>query len=230
MSRYPTYPSQPFTGSLPGVVAAGPPDLLASSSTGPYYQARIDRMYGRHLAGFGEVQDEAAEPEFALNELRLASQMDDTVGNGVFDSPGTKPNRYPDAGIFAGRWGLPGYIDREVSYQVSEVIDATTGRNVVYVPSGAVPLDSAAQIAYLEKGLYAPPTPPMLARETHPLRSSPTWDTMQVPQAVTKRREKAAKTTGVSGLPLGLSYNTAAVVLGLVGLAGTVAYFTMRKK
>jgi hypothetical protein len=223
MPTYPNYPTLPFTGNPPGLVSAGPRDLRASSSTAPYYQQRIDRMYGRHLAGFGEVQDEAADSGFALNELRLMAQADDVSGNGVFDPPGTKPNLYRDAGVFAGRYGIPGYIDRERSYKLSEVVDATTGRPVVYVPSGAVSIDSAAQVAYVERGQYDPPRPLMSAMRAHRLPERSTVNTMQAPQPV-----EAPK--AVSGLPFGMSYNSAALVAGVLALGGTVAYLALRKK
>lgn len=225
MPRYPNYPSQPYTGYPPGLISAGPADLRASSGTAPYYQDRIDRMYGRHLAGFGEVQDEAADEGYALNELRLMEEMDDVRGNGVFDPPGTKPNLYRDAGVFAGRHGIPGYIDREVVYKPSEVIDATTGRPVVYVPSGAVAIDSAAQVAHIEGGMYAPPRPVLDSQGGRILGGRPTWNVMQHPS-----RPKAKSAPAVSGLPFGLSWNSAAVLAGVLGLAGTVAYFTMKKK
>jgi hypothetical protein len=225
MSNYPTYPTQPFTGNLIGLVSAGPPDLRASSSTAPYYQGRIDRMYGRHLAGFGEVQDEAAEPDYTLNELRIMAEMDDVNGNGVFDQPGTRPNLYRDAGIFAGRYSIPGYIDREVTYRESEIIDATTGRPVVYVPSGAVAIDSAAQVAHIEGGRYNAPAPPFRHSGGRLLPQQSTVNVMQSPVPVTKQAPPA-----VAGLPFGMSHTAAAVLLGALGLAGTVAYFTMRKK
>ena len=225
MPYYPMHPSQPFTGNPPGLVSAGPSDLRASSSTGPSYQARIDRMYGRHLAGFGEVQDEAVDQGYALNELRLLEHMDDVKGNGVFDPPGTHPNLYRDAGVFAGRFGVPGYIDREVMYKVGEVVDATTGRNIAYVPAGAVAIDSAAQVAYIEGGRYAQPEPVIRTREGHVMRSQPTWNAEQH-----QGRSPSQGSPSISGLPFGLSYNQAAVLAGLVGLASAVAYVALRKK
>lgn len=225
MPYYSTHPSQPFTGNPPGLVSAGPADLRASSSTGPYYQARIDRMYGRHLAGFGEVQDEAVDQGYALNELRLLEHQDDVKGNGVFDPPGTHPNLYRDAGVFAGRFGLPGYIDREVMYKVGEVVDATTGRNVAYVPSGAVAIDSAAQVAYLEGQRYAQPSPVLRTREGRKLPCRPTWNVAQH-----AGRQNTKGDPSISGLPFGLSYNQAALLAGVIGFAGAVAYVTLRKR
>jgi hypothetical protein len=225
MPYYPTYASQPFTGNPPGLVSAGPADLRASSSTGPSYQARIDRMYGRHLAGLGEVQDEAVDQGYALNELRLMEHLDDVSGNGVFDPPGTHPNLYRDAGVFAGRFGIPGYIDREVMYKVGEVVDATTGRNVVYVPSGAVAIDSAAQVAYIEGQRYAAPSPVLRTREGRKMRGVPTWNAEQH-----AGRQPSAGSPSISGLPFGLSYNSASLLAGIVGLAGAVAVVALLRK
>lgn len=179
-------------------------------------------MYGRHLAGFGEVQDEAAEPTWAANELDLLAHMDDVKNNGVFDAPGTKPNLYRDAGVFAGRFGVPGYIDREKSYKLSEIIDSTTGRPVVYVPSGAVSMDSAAQVAFIEQGQYAPPRPLMDSQSGALVRSTPTWDVMQNPKPV-----PAPATDGLGQLPFGLSWDTAAVIAGVLAVAGGVAYVAL---
>jgi len=227
MPRYPNYPSQPFTGNLPGLVAMGPADLRASSSTAPYYQARIDRMYGRNLAGLGgqqvEVQDEAAEPAWADNELKLLKELDDVTGDGVFDPPGTKPNFYRDAGVFAGRWGAPGYIERERSFHLSEIVDATTGRPVVYVPSGAVSMDSAAQVAYIENGRYPAPVPVLNSQEGRQLPRRSTVNVMQNPEPVTSA-------SGTGALPFGLSWNAAAAIAGALGLAAGVTIALARRK
>jgi hypothetical protein len=159
MPLYPQrYPSQPFTGKLP--LQVGPPDALYSSGTAPYYQSQIDRAHGRTLAGVNaDVQDENAEPGYALNELRVMAEMDDVQANGIFDPPSSSPNIYPDAGILATRASIPGYLARERLYAPSEVRDVTTGRPVIYVNSGAVSMDSAAQVAFIERGEYAPPEP-----------------------------------------------------------------------
>lgn len=178
MPNYPTYPSQPFTGNLPSAAALGPEDLHPSSGTAPYYQAQIDRRYTRALAGLGsvEVQDEGTDQGYATNELNYIAALDDVQGNGVFDPPGTEPNIHGDAGVFASRYGLPGYMARERMYEPSEVVDATTGRPVVYVNSGAVSLDSAAQVAFTERGLYAPPDPVIRQQQAYNVPDVPTED------------------------------------------------------
>lgn len=160
MPRYPNYPSQPRDGALPRMHEVGPSDLRYSSGTAPHYAQLIDQRYGRNLAGSDvEVQDEGSEQGWAINELNLMAEQDDVQGAGVFDPPGTKGNIHPDAGVFSGRYGIPGYLARERMYAESEVKDVTTGRPVVYVNGGAVAMDDAAQVAFLERGAYAPPQP-----------------------------------------------------------------------
>lgn len=154
--NYPTYYPQPNAGVLG---PPGSPDLRPSQGPAPSYRAQIDNHYGRHLAGVGEVQDEGAEPAWTANELEIYAEMDDVQGNGVFDPPGSHPNIHPDAGVFAARYSLPGYDARERPFSMSEVRDVTTGRPVRIVPGGAVAMDSAAQIAFIEQGAYAPPQP-----------------------------------------------------------------------
>ena len=159
MPRYPVYPSTILTGDLPSPFSMGPPDLYPSSSTAPAYQERLDSMYGRHLAGAEKTVGDDAEPAYALNELKYMAEMDDAQGNGVFDPSGSRPNIYPDAGIMASSYSIPGYLARERMWSDSEVVDGNTGRPVRYVPSGAVSMDTTAQIAFIEGGAYDPPKP-----------------------------------------------------------------------
>ncbi len=165
--KYPVYPSTILNGSLPSLYNMGPWDLYPSSSTAPAYQGRLDRMYGRHLAGVEKPVGSDAEPAYALNELRLMAEMDDSQGNGVFDPPGTRPNIYPDAGIMSSAYSIPGYLARERSWAKSEVLDSNTGRPIVYVPGGAVSMDSTAQIAFIEGGAYNPPNPYLNVASEH---------------------------------------------------------------
>jgi len=157
--RYPVYPSTILNGDLPTQVNMGPFDLYPSSSTGPEYQENLDMMYGRHLAGAEKPVGSDEEPAYALNELRLMAEMDDTDGNGVFDPFGSRPNVYPDAGVLASSYAMPGYLHRERMYQPSEIIDGNTGRPVTYVNGGMVSMDSTAEIAFMEGGAFKPPRP-----------------------------------------------------------------------
>ena len=160
MTHFPVYPSQPFTGQPPSMWSDvnRASDTRYSSSTAPYYQAKIDKAHGRHLAGSDdEVQDEQADSGYALNELRLMAEMDDIQGNGVFDNPQvTPPNIHSDAGVFAVRFSLPGYSARERMFAPSEVRDVTTGRPIIPVPNSPVAFDTNEQVAYIERGLHQP--------------------------------------------------------------------------
>ena len=155
---YPVYPHTRFEGCLP------PPPLNASSAmfpwdTNPYYQ-QYPGTRGRYLAGLSGVstQMQNAEPtkDYA-NELDLLAISDDVVGNGVFDPPGSGPNINADYGVFADHQSLPGYVYRDRDYAPSEVIDATTGQPIMYVPAGAVPIDNAQRQAFLDKALWQVP-------------------------------------------------------------------------
>src|SRR5690606_19694065 len=63
----------------------------------------------------------------------------------------------PDFGIFADHESLPGYVARDKFYTPSEVVDATNGRQVMYVPSGAVYIDPAQGAAFQETLLWELP-------------------------------------------------------------------------
>jgi hypothetical protein len=93
---------------------------------------------------------DGSPPSDDSSYLRTLEKDDDVEGNGIFDGARRRPINYPDAGIFASSYGIPGYIARGRSFAESEVIDATTGAPVVYVPGGAVSIDDTAKIAYME--------------------------------------------------------------------------------
>jgi hypothetical protein len=172
-------------------------------------------MYGRNLAGV-EVQDEGAEPGWTATELKYLAETDDVQGNGVFDPPGAHPNIHPDAGVFAARYSIPGYEARERPFSLSEVRDVTTGRRIRAVPSGAVAMDSAAQIAFLERGMYSPPEPIINDVTAQNAPMVQTAMVFQNPQPIGQN----------SGSP----YNRALLMTGLLGIAAGAAYALMRKK
>jgi hypothetical protein len=213
--RYPVYPSQPNSGNVPPPGAFGPPDLYPTSSTAPYFRGPLDSMYGRHLAG-AEVEKrmgEDAEPAYALNELKLMEELDDSAGNGVFDAPGTRPNNYPDAGVFASSFAFPGYLARERFWEKSEIIDGTTGRPVIYVPGGAVSMDSAAQVAFIESNRFKPPTPFIDQYGEEPVPDESTVNIMQHAIPVTQNSvgefstgQKLALTLAIAGVAVGAAY------------------------
>lgn len=238
--RYPQYPSQPYTGDLPSMVAVGPSDARYTSGTAPAYQAPFDRRYGRRLAGTDtDVSDESADPGYASNELDLLAEMDDIQANGIFDPPGTHPNVHPDAGVFAARYSLPGYHAREVPFSKSEVVDATTGRRVIGVPSGAVQLDSAAQIAFIEQGLYKTPQNVVDWQSAAPMPGVNIANWMQNPQTVPPQTMNGLGYTFQDGVfgddaaaPAPVPTSTASTVgkVLLVGVGAGVLYALFRKK
>jgi hypothetical protein len=138
----------------------------------------------------------------------------------VFDAPGTGPNNYADAGCLADRFSKPGYLARERMFAQSEVRDATTGRPVVYVNGGAVAMDSAAQIAFIERGLYAPPVP-VLDQAAH----------TYIPFADTSvQRVEPAPVTPTSGLgqDSGMTATKMLLLTGAVALAAGAVYAVLR--
>jgi len=182
--HYPFYPSQPFTGNLLTGKQGGPPDARFTSLTAPSIQAQIDARYGRTLAGDNDVQTQSPDNAWAVNELAALRELDDVQGDGIFDPPGTHPNVYPDAGVLAARFSMPGFHVREVPFKYSEVRDATTGRPIIPVPNGAVSLDTPAKIAQLERSQYAPPQPVVWSNRGGIVRDQSTVNVVQNPEAV----------------------------------------------
>lgn len=218
--HYPHHFPQPNEGTYG---PPGSPDLRPSTAPAPVYQAHFDRQKGRRLAGIGEVLDEASEPAWASNELQYLAEMDDVQGNGVFDPPGAHPNIHPDAGVFAARYSLPGYHARERPFSMSEVRDVTTGRPVRAVPSGAVAMDSAAQISFIEKGLFQPPQP-IINDVT--AQGTPSISTAQVYQNPVPVGQDEAPDSGARKLTTG---QVLGITLG-VGLALGAGWAVFRKK
>lgn len=187
-------------------------------------------MYGRHLAGYGDVELESSdeqEPEqgTALNELKYLQEMDDSAGSGIFDAPGTRPNIHTDEGIFADRMALPGYVQRDPMYTPSEVKSVTTGRPVTYVNAGAVAMDDAAQVAFLENRWLNPPQPVVNRMRGRPVPSRSTANVFQNP--VPPAGAAPAATSGLGELAPVVNF---ALGAGVVGLAAGVLYGLLRRK
>ncbi len=240
MPLYRSYPSTPYTGNVPPNREMGPPDLFPSSNVAPAYQRRFDRMFGRHLAGDEEAvvipetkaPGDPDEPAYALNELKYFQEMDDTQGSGIFDAPGSQPTDYPDAGIFAQSFSSPGYLAREKPWQKSEVVDSTTGRPVTYVPGGAVAMDSAAQIAFIEDMMYRQPNPLMTPYRERHVPGGSTVNVKQNPLPITEQSapamlaEDAAAPAPASASPL----KPVLIGAAIAGLAIGLVYASSKKK
>lgn len=154
---YPVYTRQRFNGDLPSAGSMGPPDVRPSSLNPAY--SLYAGTFGRHLAGLGGIMRLSADEGIKdyANELDVLQIADDVNGNGMFDPEGSHGNIHPDYGIFAEHQSLPGYVARDKFYRPSEVVDATTGRQVMYVPGGAVYVDPAQKEAYAETLLWEIP-------------------------------------------------------------------------
>ncbi len=141
-----------------------------------------------------------------LDELQ---RLDDVQGNGIFDAPGTHGNIHPDAGVFADREALPGYIARERFFKPSEVIDVNSGRPVVYVPGNAFMLDPRTEHVLEQRNLYEPGLPSTGGRGT-PFASpwipnEPAWPVGQTDEAASAPASgtKLFIAAGLAGLALG---------------------------
>jgi len=148
---------------------AYPFDLYPSGTPRRYHQ---ENMYSQTLAGIGATSAEhhtkyatLADQGRALGmqdyprELQQLSEMDDVQGNGIFDPYGAQGNLNQTEGVFADAASLPGYVAREKFFAPSEVLDATTGKPVVYIPGVAFMLDARTPDALREMALYEPSWP-----------------------------------------------------------------------
>lgn len=234
MPRYPSYPTQPFTGNPPSMWSDvnRASDTRYSSSTAPFYQARIDRAHGRHLAGSDdEVQDERVDSGYALNELALMAEMDDVQNNGVFDNPeATPPNIHPDAGVFSVRFSLPGYLARERMFQPSEVRDVTTGRPIIPVPNSPVAFDTNEQVAHIERGLNQPFKPVVARTSSGDMPYQSIVNVVQNPEAI-KYGPPPTAGLGIDWLANATPTKKALVLAGGAAVvAGALWYLAEKKK
>lgn len=93
--------------------------------------------YGRQLRGFGAIPEGPFHDTWAGDDLAVlvAGDDDDTVGNGIFDGPGSPPVQHAGNGVFEARYSEPGYLYRERLGRPSEVLDQTTGNPLIYEPN-----------------------------------------------------------------------------------------------
>lgn len=215
MPSYPTYPSQPNRGCVPATL--GPVEWRASSTTAPYYQRRFDAMYGRHLAGYGEIEraPDVVDNRPARNEIEVLNDLDDSAGAGILNPHGTPPNIYPDSGIFSNNRALPGYVKRDPLYYPSEVKDITTGREVTYVNAGAVAMDDRAKVAFMENSWLSPPASVIDWLRTSRVMDESTANVRQNPVPITEQAN-AQPQAGLGALPPVVNFALAAGGLGLV--------------
>ena len=235
---YPSWPGryQMNDGDLPSMYNIGPPDLHPSGHN-PYYdvysatrgrqlgdvsvQSHTDNadsgaVYNNSLVGQMKAavnENEMQDYPVVLDDLQA---QDDVQGNGIFDPHGTHGNINPDAGIFADREALPGYVAREQFFKPSEVIDVNSGRPVVYVPGNAFMLDPRTDETLRQRNLYEPGLPTTGGQET-PMASTwipndPTWGVGVVEPGNGAEAPRSAASgakmfiaAGVAGLAIGLA-------------------------
>lgn len=147
------------------------------------------------------------------NELDALQVADDVNGNGMFDPPGSHGNVHPDYGIFADHESLPGYVARDKFYTPSEVVDATTGNQIMYVPSGAVSIDHAQRKAFQDTLLWElpPGVNPYATHDVPDMSIVTPWEaTLPVGQVDEEPAKEPASNlqmflvAGVAGLSIGL--------------------------
>lgn len=151
IKSFPRYPQgiHRETGIQVTPYAFGPPALRPSQMNPRFTRSVQGRQLGdTSHEGIDSMNAEGIETY--PNELDQLALEDDIVGNGVFDPNLTHGNNHPDAGIFADRVGLPGYIARETFYAPSEVQDLTTGQPVMVVPGGAVAFQQGQEQTFNE--------------------------------------------------------------------------------
>lgn len=178
--RFPSYPQgiHREVGFKVSPYDHGPPALRPSSMNPKFTRS----VRNRQLAG--DIDNMNAEGiETYPNELDVMAQADDVVGNGVFDPNLTHGNVHKDEGVFADKYSLPGYIDRDRFYAPSEVTDLTTGEPVEFVPGGAVAFQEG-QVETLQalRELYA--TPPRSNWQPAQVPTQDTWIPQEFSQGV----------------------------------------------
>ncbi|MBW2672274.1 MAG: hypothetical protein JRD89_02510 [Deltaproteobacteria bacterium] len=151
---------------------------LTGELTGPD-RARMAAEHGRYLSGVDNMSTQSDPRENLVEKAEHAEvfdmeAQDDVLGSGIFDPyhRGGTANR--NAGVFASKNSLPGYLAREVPFTAStEVTDLTDGAAVVTVPAGGM--------AYVERDGHLAdmnypgpiPQPPVLAPVALTTRDEP---------------------------------------------------------
>jgi hypothetical protein len=101
-------------------------------------------QHGRYLSGVDGLSGEnetqpAYDVRFSDVHLRELEDEDDVFGSGIFDTYGSSATIHANMGVFADHPSLPGYIDREVQYEVNRnIADITAGADVVAVAGGGM--------------------------------------------------------------------------------------------
>jgi hypothetical protein len=103
---------------------------------------------------------------------------------------------------------------------MTEVLDVTTGRPIRAVPDGAVSMDSAAQIAFLEQGLYRPQRSLYSTADLGPLSRRSIANVVQNPEPI----------KGLGALPALTTKNVVIVAAVGVAIGALAGYFSKKKR
>jgi hypothetical protein len=182
-------------------------NLWQTGSLNPTRRVRELSWHGRALtgtegfgmdAGFSGLTDPKYDD---MKATRALESEDDVYGSGIFDEAGRSPTVNPDLGIFGDHPNIPGYIEREVQFQVSDEVRDTNGNPVVIVPAGGM--------AYIEQSGHS------VLPAGGPVPARPPW----APSGPTSQDQPYAMTTGAR-----LSTPSRPSVAGLVREEPTVRY------
>jgi len=152
--------------------------------TGPD-RARAAAEHGRYLSGVSNMPTQLAPsgntpPSENLVEHAEHAEIfdmeaqDDVLGSGIFDPSDRGGTANRNAGVFASKNSLPGYLAREVPFTAStEVTDLADGAAVVTVPAGGM--------AYVERDGHIAdmnypgpiPQPPLMLPAAQTTRNEP---------------------------------------------------------
>ncbi len=158
-------------------------ELPLTGQLNPADRDRAAAEHGQYLSGLGGAPvNPTTDPVVAENLVEQAEhaeiydleQQDDVLGSGIFDPHDRGGTANRNAGVFASKNSLPGYLAREVPFQIStEVTDLSDGAAVVTVPAGGM--------AYVEQGgqlrdmhsVGPVPQPPVLPPVPQTTRNEP---------------------------------------------------------
>ena len=116
----------------------GPPPLLVQAPAA-YRPRRVIMGEVRSVASKGTAPFSPYQRDTWSGkdeEANLASELDDTVGNGIFDGHATPAVQNAGNGIFEEKYSEPGYLYRERLTEPGSIVDYRTGTPIVSLPAG----------------------------------------------------------------------------------------------
>lgn len=117
-------------------------NLAHIGGSNPKVVTDMRQIYGRFLSGLGSEDMSGAtgyDPSYQGSHIYDLEKEDDTFGSGIFDPGGRGGTANPNMGVFASHYSLPGYIARDIPFNVQhDVTDITDGAAVVSIPAGGL--------------------------------------------------------------------------------------------